>query len=208
MERSIRLAGPALAAAAVLLAAGCSSSGDDKDGQGADQTGAGQTDSGESDDAAGDEDGGGDTGDGNPRLLDSAFVGVWAADDGGSLLHLGSDTLATLVLADEGCLGAASPAGGQTVISVKCTKSTDYGVGRAEVNDQVLTVDWEGSGARAYVWVADAGVDFADLDLAELGLEELAGFDPEDLNLGDLDLEELEDLLPPGNPIDIGGDSD
>jgi hypothetical protein len=203
MRKSIRLAGPALAAAVALLAAGCSSDSGSGDGDGDDkkkeQPDGEQTDSTDPDDADPD-------GDAEPGTLDGAYVGVWGSSEGDALLRLGSDRVATLILETEACLGGASEAAGQTVIALQCAESTEYGAGRAEVSGEVLTIDWDGGGEKQYDRLADVDVDLNDLNLGELGLEELENFDPSQLDLDGIDLSEIEDLLPPGESIDIGGD--
>lgn len=193
MKRPMRrLVGPALVAAAALLAAGCSSGGDEPDEEQTDPSDAAAE---ESADAADTEDG---AGEGSGRL-DPAFVGIWAAESGDALLHLGSDSLATLILDTEACLGAASGAAGQTVVQVQCAGDSEYGTGRAETSDQVLTITWENGGSQQYQWVADSGIELSGLDLGDLGIEDLDDFRPEDLDLGGVDLGELEGLLPGGS---------
>jgi hypothetical protein len=202
MDKSIRLAGPALAAVVALLAAGCGSDGDsDGGGDGKDEKpDAEQTDPSDADGA---EDPA--TGEG----LDSAYHGVWASDSGEALLRLGGDRIATLVLETGLCVGAASETAGQTMITVQCDEASadaDYTVGRATVDGQALTVAWEGAGEHAYSWLADVDVDLAELDLSELNLD-FEGFDPSQLDLEGLDLSELEKMLPPGSgDVDFGSD--
>lgn len=197
MEKSMRLAGPALAAAVLLLAGACSS-GDDGGAEAKDDkpdTEQTDPDGTEGEDADADGPGGG---------LDSAYTGVWASNTGEALLRLGDDGIAALILESGPCLGAANEAAGQTMVSVRCEQSTEFTVGIATVDGQQLTIDWEGTGQRMYTWMADLDVGFGELDLGELNLD-FDGFDPGELDLDGIDLSDLEGLLPPGG-IDIGSD--
>lgn len=197
MNKAIRLAAPALAAAVVLLTGACGSDGD----------GEAKDDKPETEETAGGDAGdSGDSGDGEAGAgLDSAYTGVWASDTGEGLLRLGEDRIATLVLESGVCVGAAADAAGQTVINVQCEQPGEYGTGRATVDGQALTVAWEDAGERTYTWLADVDVDLADLPLDELDLD-FEGFDPSRLDLDGIDLSELEDMLPPGGDVDFGSD--
>ncbi|WP_103503493.1 MULTISPECIES: hypothetical protein [Streptomyces] len=198
MNKPIRLAGPALAAAVVLLATGCGSSGDDDaaEDSAADQSEQQGTDGEDTGDADAD---GEEPGDDTGGTVSAELAGIWGSSSGGdTLLQIGSDGLATLITPNDACLGGAQEAAGQVVISLQCSVATEYNAGRAEVSGEGLTVAWDGGGQRLYERIADQAVDFADLDLGEFGLDELEGFDPGSIDFEGIDLDELESILPGG----------
>ncbi|MFX4294524.1 hypothetical protein [Streptomyces bohaiensis] len=186
----IRLAGPALAAAVMLLAAGCGSSDDSSDDAATEETGASEQ---EGDDGAGaDEDGADDAAGGET----GAIAGIWGSVSGqDTLLQIGDDGLATLLTADDACLGGAQSMGDHSMISLQCSVATGYSSGEATLNGEALTVGWE-SGETVYERIADQAVDLAELNLGELGLEELEGIDLDNIDFEGFDIDELESLLP------------
>lgn len=195
----IRLAGPALAAAVMLLAAGCGSSDDSSDDAATEETGASEQGGGDEGEDAGEEDGAddaaGETG---------AIAGIWGSVSGqDTLLQIGDDGLATLLTADDACLGGAQSMGDHSMITLQCSVATGYSSGEATLNGEALTVGWE-SGETVYERIADQAVDLAELNLGELGLEELEGIDLDNIDFEGFDIDELESLLPGS----IGGPGD